>query len=264
MLFINNNVLSKIKNWQNYYILIDFDRTITTGNSSSSWDILLNDNKVANDYKNKIDELFKFYRPIELDMTIDLEQKKKLLEEWWNKHLNLFIEYNLEEKVIWEAAANEKFIKIRDGAQSFFKIMNEMKIPVIIVSAGIGNFIEAFLKRKHIIYDNIYIVANYLKFVNGKAVGLCDKIIHSCNKDEVIYTQEISKAIKGRKNGILISDSIDDIKMVNEQKMRNILKIGFLNDETTINKETYLKAFDIVGDATANFNDLLAEITLFH
>ena len=51
-------------------------------------------------------------------------------------------------------------MKYRNGAKEFLKKMNEFNVPVIIISAGIGNVIEEFLKLENDYYENIKIISN--------------------------------------------------------------------------------------------------------
>ena len=55
-----------------------------------------------------------------------------------------------------------------EHTKEFLRKMNEMNIPVIIISAGIGNVIEEFLKLENDYYDNIKIISNFIVFENGE------------------------------------------------------------------------------------------------
>lgn len=61
-----------IKDLNNYYVVTDFDRTITNGFSKTSWSILAESNMVPEVYVNERQELYDKYRPIELDNNMDL------------------------------------------------------------------------------------------------------------------------------------------------------------------------------------------------
>ena len=60
MITIKNGILDKIKNWtdDSIHVLTDFDRTITVGNSESSWSILAKSNLVPKEYFLEIQKLF--------------------------------------------------------------------------------------------------------------------------------------------------------------------------------------------------------------
>lgn len=247
--------LSKFNN-DNTYILTDFDRTITVGGSNSSWSILSKSNKVPKEYVEERQKLYEYYRPIEIDENLEYETKNSLMSEWWSKHINLFIKYKLEKKVVDEAAKDLHAMEFREGAKEFLESLNKRKIPVIIISAGIGNFIEQFLIKNNCNFDNIYIVSNFIKFENEVAVGICENIIHSLNKNEVSIPLEVKEKLNGRENVILLGDNISDIKMISEEKKENAFKIGFLEEKIEENKEKYIDEFDLVCTDNSNFFEI--------
>lgn len=264
MLKINEGILEKVNKWNdNYYVLVDFDRTITSGSSESSWGVLTNFKSVPKEYSEERKKLFNYYRPIELDLSLDFETKNKYMIEWWTKHISLLIKYGFKEEDIKNDTDSVSILKIRTGVDKFLKIMHEKNIPVIIISAGLGNFIEKFLIQNDSMYDNIYIVANYIKFENGVASGITNDIIHSLNKNDIAIPKDIKELIKTRENIVLFGDTIEDIKMVSDEKRSSALKIGFLNDSTESEMEAYLANYDIVGYNAATFNEVINLLDIF-
>ena len=156
MIIIKNGTLDRINDWKDnsVYVLTDFDRTITVGNSESSWSILSKSNMVPKEYVEERQKFFNYYRPFEIDEKLDYETKCKLMTEWWNKHIGLFIKYQLSEEVINTAAKNLRVMSFREGAREFLENMRDRNIPVIIISAGIGNFIEQFLIKNNCNFEN--------------------------------------------------------------------------------------------------------------
>ncbi len=265
MLNIKDGILNSVNKWNNnFYIVTDFDRTITAGDSESSWGVLSKNNNISENYINERQQLYRKYRPIEIDLKLDYETKNKLMIEWWTNHINLFIKYQLKESLIKDTAKNPNIMKYRDGAQEFLKTMNDKNITIIIISAGIGNFIKEFLIQNNTLYDNIYIVANFIKFENGIAVGLSNNIIHSLNKNAISLPPEIKNIIQDKENIVLLGDGIDDIKMVSEDKIDTTLKIGFLNENTEKDFNEYMKNFDVVGHNNTSFTELKENFTIFN
>ena len=67
--------------------------------------------------------------------------------------------------------------------KNFFEAMYKNNIPVIILSAGIGNVIEGFLKENNCYFDNMKIISNFINFDNNGNINKFDgKIITSMNK----------------------------------------------------------------------------------
>ena len=67
---MNDEINLKTKDWDNYYVLIDFDRTLTDGNSTSSWEILSKGGFMPEEYVLEVNKLYEYYRPFEVDVNI--------------------------------------------------------------------------------------------------------------------------------------------------------------------------------------------------
>ena len=145
----------------------------------------------------------------------------------------------------------------RSGAIEFIEFLHKNNIPLIIISAGIGNIIENFLKINNCLFDNIHVISNKIVFNNGIATGVDNKIIHSLNKNETSLTQDILNKINNRKDVILLGDQIGDLLMVDKNTDKELLTIGFLNDDTKDNLDIMNNGFDIVCDTDDTYIDIL-------
>ena len=121
--------------------------------------------------------------------------------------------------------------------------MHKNNIPLIIISAGIGNFIETFLKMNDCYYDNIYISSNKIIFKDGIAIGVDKNIIHSLNKNEVSLPSNISDKLSNRNNVILLGDQVSDLNMVDKEMHSQVISVGFPAGESI---EILKNNFDIV------------------
>ena len=141
-MIINKNIKDRlpISDLDNWYVVADFDRTITNGSSKTSWSILANSNLVPKEYIAERQELFDFYRPIEISDTIDFDVKMSMMKEWFQKHIELFVKYKISKEIFDEAATNLRIMEFRPYAREFIEFLHDNKIPLIIISAGIGNF----------------------------------------------------------------------------------------------------------------------------
>ena len=72
-MYINESIkdLLPLKMLNELYVVAVFDRTITKGNSKTSWSILANSNLVPKSYIEERQELYNYYRPIEIDENMD-------------------------------------------------------------------------------------------------------------------------------------------------------------------------------------------------
>lgn len=255
MEYINTNKLEKLKiNKDNIFIVLDFDRTITSFESLDSWDA--SGKELDKEFKDRQNELYKYYRPIEIDYTITSEEKEVYMEEWYNKCINLYYEHHLTKEKLEKSIKDSKLI-FRKGAREFLKKANQNQIPLIILSAGIGNVIEHFLKMNDCYFENMYIIGNFIKFdKDGNMKKFNDNVIHTGNKKiRGHLSKEFQEKIKQKEYGILVGDLIEDKNMVAKDKLQNVITIGLLQDDR--NLEFYKENFDIVlNDEDTTFTNI--------
>lgn len=257
MIYINNQEkITRLKlNSENFYVVADFDKTLTEGSSNSTWGVLSNANQVGNEYKEKRTALYNKYRPIEISQEISEEEKSAAMDTWWQAHINLFYEYGLKQDAIKNAIADGN-LKYRHGAKEFLRKMYELNIPVIIISAGIGNIIEEFLKNENDYYDNIKIVSNFISFENGIIKEIIGETIHALNKNIVKLDNDSKMLLENRENILLLGDGLADLKMVSKEKIENTITIGFLDEKIEENLEYFNKEFDIVVTNQGSLDDV--------
>ena len=255
-MIISSDIKKKlpVKELNNIYFVADFDRTITNGNSKTSWSILANSKYVPESYVLERQKLYDHYRPIEISENIEYTYKTEQIKKWYIKHIELFIKYKLSNKIFEEAANNLRIMEFRPYAKEFLEFLHEKQIPLIIISAGIGNFIESFLINNNCYFDNIYVSSNKIVFKDGIAVGVEENIIHSFNKNEVSLPIDIRKKIENKKNVILLGDQISDLNMVNKKNHDQVISIGFLTKD--VPKNIMEKNFDIVCEENDTYEDV--------
>jgi 5'-nucleotidase len=256
----------------NLHVIADFDRTLTYAHSKtgeripSLISVLRNENYLSEEYSVKAKALAAKYNVIENDASIPVATRKAKMKEWWTLHNKILIEYGLNKKHV-QRVVDSGIIRLRQGAGEFMDFLKSRGIPLVIMSSsGIGNAIPMFLEKQGKMYDNIYIIANIWKWdENGNATGLEGAIIHSMNKDTTGVKDFPSayKAIKDRKNVLLLGDSLGDVGMAQGFPYKNLIKIGFLNEKVEESLDFYKKEFDVIithDDHMHFIKDLLKEI----
>ena len=226
---------------ENMCILIDFDKTITSFDSLDSWAIAgMTAKEGCNE---KIDKLYEKYRPIETNYNISYEEKNKQMEIWYNSCMDLYYKYKFNKNKLKEVVRNAK-IGFRKGAKEFLEFAYKNKIPVVILSAGIGSVIKEFLSKENCLFDNIFLISNNFVFdENGYAIELENSLIHTMNKCikgnlKGMWKEEFKK----REYRLLLGDTIEDINMTDNKE--KTVKIGFLGNLE--NEIAYKKEFDII------------------
>lgn len=218
-----------------------------------SWGLNIKNSK---DFVEKREALYNKYRPIELDNTIEKTEKFKLMEKWYKETLDVLLEYKLKEADIYNTVASNKFI-LRTGTKEFLEKMHNSNVPVLMLSAGVGNVIESILNYNNIYFDNIHLDSNFLIFKNGEAVGVNKKIIHTMNKNSADLIEKFGDVIKNRRNIILFGDIVSDIDMVSAEDLNNTITVGFLDVKKDENLDFYNKSFDIVCTDQTSFLEVM-------
>lgn len=260
MKYINNSdKLKKILNAitaENLSIILDFDKTITSAKSPDSWDVtalLLNES-----CKEKLNQIYAFYAPKELDYTLKYSEKNEFMIEWYTKCMDLYYNCGLTKQKL-EKAVEISSLDFRKGAKEFLQRSCTQNIPVIILSAGIGNVIKEFLKSNNCLHENIYIVSNFIEFNSDGTMKKFDnsKMIHTLNKTLKNHLPEDwGKKLTSRKYKLLVGDLCEDENMVPKEDWANTVKVGMLNANIEENLLIYRKTFDIVLTETdANFEN---------
>ncbi len=266
MVYINNDKINLIGlNDSNFYVIMDFDNTITTNGSTNSWSILENPNFIDPQLSIDSNEFVKKYYPYELDYSLDFATKSALMQEWYYKNINLYYEYGMTYDILLNCVKNAN-VTFRKGVKDFLKLLYEKHIPVIILSAGIGNVIYELFKFHNCLYDNIHIISNFIKFENGKMLPFTDTIIHSCNKSISKLPIDFSDNIKNREHILLFGDLIEDLNMVSKDELEKSISFGFLENNVEKNFEIYKSAFDVVLTDNSSFidvQDILKKLNFF-
>ncbi len=246
MKYINTNKLEKIRlTNHNYYVVLDFDKTITSKNSLDSWTAVIDFDIYGEECKKELEELNAEYEPIESDYTLEEKRKEQYMIEWYQKSMDLLYQYKLTYSNL-QKALEKNVLEFRKGAYEFLERLQQKNIPVIILSAGIGNVIEEFLKKKECYYDNIYIISNFIEFQEDKMQKFTGNMIHTMNKRiEESLPETWKNIINQREYAILCGDIIEDTQMISKNKDKTIT-IGFLNKNIEKNLPIYNQNYDIV------------------
>lgn len=240
MKYINFKKLDTIKlTKENFYVLIDFDRTLTKGNSISGWRVLYYSDLLGEDFRKKYDEIH--------------DKNDQKWEYRFKAYIDLLHEKNLDNQIIKEAVKRTE-LQLRDGAREFLTKMNAMNIPVIIISCSLKNVIKEYLEFNNCYYHNIYIYSN-----NYAIDGNGDNDIYQitpCNKDKIKLSRDLKDIIERKDYAFLFGDRVDDISMVTKDKLEKTITVGFLDQKIEQNLELYKSTFDIVLTENASFKEI--------
>ncbi len=243
------------------HLIFDFDRTLTIGRdgaslASTSFSVLREQGILGENYTQASTTLFNTYHPIEISPSVSNDEKNQAMDDWWRKHLELLVANKLNKKDFKGVVVNGN-LKLRKYVKEVFEICHRKNIPVVILSAGLGDLITAVLEVESLYYPNIKIVSNWFLFEENTVTGYKTPFIHATNKDENHLSKEIRESLVGRNNIVLAGDSLGDLKMAPLEVVGKIIKFGFLNGNQGLLPE-FKKNFDYVEESVnADFGEIL-------
>lgn len=256
MIYINDEKLKKlIFDYDNFCVLMDFDKTMTHGSSSGSWGVFENTNYMKSGFIKDSINLANQYYPYELNYSLDNDTKSKYLNEWYYKNMDLLYNYNLTESILLNCI-NDNPMKFRNGCIQFLNLLYKKNIPVVILSAGIGNVIVEALKKQNCLFPNIYILSNFIGFKNNKMLPFTSPIIHTSNKSIDKLPITFLNKIRAKENILLFGDLIEDLYMVKKEELNRTLSFGFLDNFDNNKLNHYLDNYDIVMTDNASYDDV--------
>lgn len=73
---------------------------------------------------------------------------------------------------------NENLLFCRENTQQFLQALHAAKIPVLVLSAGMGNLVEEVLRLNSVNYPNLKVIANFMEFDEaGVLKGFSDPVV---------------------------------------------------------------------------------------
>ncbi|CAL7950881.1 unnamed protein product [Xylocopa violacea] len=233
-------------------IVTDFDLTLTKQHVNgkrvlSSFGIFSRCKQLPESYSVESKRLYKKYRPIEIDPALPIEIKAEAMTDW------VIASEGILKGIPFDPSEIPEVSKIyggdlRDGTKELLEKLHCAEVPVLVFSAGLGDVVETVLKNHGVLFENMKVISNFLKYKDGKLEGFQNKqLIHVFNKNEHAIEQDYFKVLEGRKNVLLMGDTIGDASMVDGMvDTCAVLKIGFLYDNVENSLSSYMESFDIV------------------
>mmetsp|Transcript_12212 Transcript_12212/g.14189 ORF Transcript_12212/g.14189 Transcript_12212/m.14189 type:complete len:364 (-) Transcript_12212:469-1560(-) len=237
------------------HVLMDFDHTLTSHCSKQCHDTLVNDEHLPGEFFEEITRMLDFSTPNPI-----LEGKPA--QYWWEHINNMFVSHKISEEQIRQTVLHTRTtIRLREGAKELLQELNRLHIPLTIVSAGFSHIIEDILECEEVLFDNIRILSNELKFENGVVVGTHpNPPVHSYNKHltyEMLqewFDGESHHAITSAGHSqdtihrrlLVVGDSIGDTKIAENIPNATQLKVGFFKENIWHKREEFEEVYDVI------------------
>lgn len=235
-------------------VVSDWDRTLTypktaDGQETTSYLAIVHGGYLGGAYKEAMAQLYVKYRGVELATDMAEDEKLALMNEWWMSAFELLKKFGLTREMVQDSGQQDLMV-LREGVTDFFQTLAEVQVPLEIVSAGLGDVIEAFLGARNLKLGHVDVVANGLQFDEGGAViGCGEPIIHSANKTQLVDRKKLGD----RPCVLLLGDTLEDAEMVADFDGGMVIRVGLLNADTVNKKDEFGRVYDVVIDDGGDF-----------
>jgi phosphoserine phosphatase len=140
-----------IKNGAIVQFRMDFDRTLTTPDSISTWET---SSKVLTGH---LAAQSQYDRALYMRLQREKRLKPEVQEAWSKRELGRHAMHGTTEQALQKEAAH---IELRPGVEKLFDLFKMPQMQPVIVSAGIGNIIEASLALHNLQMPPEHIISN--------------------------------------------------------------------------------------------------------
>eukprot|EP00419_Tripos_fusus_P054406 CAMPEP_0172811572 /NCGR_PEP_ID=MMETSP1075-20121228/9503_1 /TAXON_ID=2916 /ORGANISM="Ceratium fusus, Strain PA161109" /LENGTH=284 /DNA_ID=CAMNT_0013651017 /DNA_START=62 /DNA_END=913 /DNA_ORIENTATION=- len=231
-------------------VILDFDRTVTGGSSNSSHGVLESAGVLSELFRSKSRGLFEKYYPVEIDATLSLEDKIPIMTEWYTQVHNLMLHEDITRSKLQAAVAECRSIELRCRMQELLLRCQEASppVPVVIMSAGLGDVIEIFLQQAlpFELAPTTMVVSNRMNFdEGGRLVAFSEPLLHMFNKSAAFLPPSVQELLDSRSHCLLVGDSDGDATMTNGLNV-DTLKVGLLNHKVEERMDRFRELYDVV------------------
>jgi len=231
-------------------VILDFDRTMTGGRCNSSHGVLESAGVLSELFRNKSQGLFQKYYPVEIDATIPLEEKIPIMTEWYTQVHNLMLHEDITHSKLQAAVAECRSIELRCRMQELLLHCQEASppVPVVIMSAGLGDVIEIFLQQAlpFELAPTTMVVSNRMNFDDdGRLEAFSEPLLHMFNKSAAFMPSSLREMLDSRSHCLLVGDSDGDATMTDGLNV-DTLKVGLLNQKVEERIGRFRDLYDVV------------------
>ncbi|KAJ3359695.1 hypothetical protein GGF32_009040 [Allomyces javanicus] len=259
---------------EHVHVVSDFDMTMTKfwvngSRGPSSHGVVERSSVVSPKFKAFARELYNTYYPMEIDPNMPRDVKYQKMDEWWRKAHDGIVAENINRERLAQMV-QETAMTWRAGLADLLAATQALDIYFMVFSAGIKDLIKEILRQNALLLPHVHVVSNEMIFdAQGDVTGFREPVIHTFNKSEVVLAATATdgevdtpearhyRAIRDRRNVILMGDSLGDVHMADGIDHKVCLRVGFCNHDPDTWLEKYMDAFDVVVTDDAGFDVVL-------
>ena len=177
--------------------MTDFDQTLTRfklpdGNSADSvFKTIIKYQRTPKEIQELTTLLFNKYYPLEQNPHLSIDEKLLHLDEWWNKDLAAFVTAKVNKPDFAHMTLTSKLI-FRKGTGALIKVCKEIELPIVVLSGGIHELIDAALKilkveDTQLDFDHLKIISNRFTYKDSiddltSISGFITPVVHPASK----------------------------------------------------------------------------------
>jgi len=221
-------------------VITDFDATLTTGDSQQCHDLCAESPIMSTDFRDKFAPLLDWAANPDIDGV-----------EWWDRAHALMVRYGCPKRQLIPRIVREAKMTPRPGSLELLKRLEELDIPVLIVSAGLSDIIEEFLRQHGALSENVTVCSNRLNYaadMSPKTVSPEPPITSFTKQYAYASSSSFFEQHAARKTLLVLGDSVTDVDASKNVPYDHCLSVGFLNSRP--DGMAHAKAFDavVLGD----------------
>jgi len=217
-------------------VITDFDATLTAGDSDQCHDLMGMSPLLSSSFREDFAPLLDWASNTAIDGV-----------EWWDRAHSFMIKHGMPPRQLIPRLVREAKMTPRPGALELLKRLETLGVPVLIVSAGVSDVIEEFLRQHGALSENVTICSNRLNYAADSAPKSVspDPPITSFTKQYAYQSAStFFSAHADRRALIVLGDSVTDIDAAEHVPYHTSLSVGFVNSRP--DQAAHAQAFDAV------------------
>lgn len=217
-------------------VITDFDATITSGNSEQCHDLIGFSKLMSPAFREAFAPLLDWTTNASIDGV-----------EWWDRAHACMIQHGMPPRQIIPRLVREAKMNPRPGSLELLRKCEQLHIPVLIVSAGVTDVIEEFLRQHGVWSENVTICSNRLNYEadsTPKSVSPDPPITSFTKMYAYKSASSFFKQHSERRALIVLGDSVTDIDASENVPSDRVLSVGFVNERPDAAK--HAQAYDAI------------------
>jgi len=219
-------------------MIADFDATITAGDAEQCHDLMGTSPLVSKAFRDEFAPLLDWTSNASIDGV-----------EWWDTAHQLMLKHGMPPRSSLQRLVRIAKMPPRPGVLYMLQKLADMKVPVLIVSAGLSDVIEEWLRLHDALTENVTVCSNRLNYG-------ADSAPQSLSPEQPVtsFTKAAAYSMAGaffrhhlgRRMILVLGDSVTDIDAAQEVPYDETLSVGFLNSRPATSMTKYADTFDAV------------------